>query len=261
MNTRLPLQSSFKWWGRKFGDGKRNRKVKKSEKTQDHTLPADYIKKLKKRTLKVPFSYNKFFIFLKAKFDKIFKLVCIRDGRVNSKYIDRINKFYHGRASDLYKLNYQILAHSLEKNTRYYSDISMNNSLMDYEKNINIRPDYLKESRFVRKKAEYLSYLKSSNKTHENLITNTNKFVYFMMENDQYLLSQLRSKLDEKIRLYIDWAKLANERGTESYVVEKPSLLGKYNQHYTKQLNLGGVKDIKESDASLLDILASLDFD
>ena len=139
MNARLPLQSSFKWWGRKFGDGKRNRKVKKSEKTQDHTLPADYIKKLKKRTLKVPFSYNKFFIFLKAKFDKIFKLVCIRDGRVNSKYIDRINKFYNGRASDLYKLNYQILAHSLEKNTRYYSDISMNNSLMDYEKNINIR--------------------------------------------------------------------------------------------------------------------------
>ena len=132
---------------------------------------------------------------------------------------------------------------------------------MDYEKNINIRPDYLKESRFVRKKAEYLAYLKSSNKTHENLITNTNKFVYFMMENDQYLLGQLRSKLDEKIRLYIDWAKLANERGTESYVVEKSSLLGKYNHHYTKQLNLGGVKDIKESDASLLDILASLDFD
>ncbi|WP_151409394.1 hypothetical protein [Anaerococcus sp. Marseille-P9784] len=261
MNITLPLQSSFKWRGRKFGDGKAKRKAQKDKISQETGLPKDYIEKAKKRTLKIPFTYNKFFIFLKAKFDKIFKLVCIRDGKVNSKYIDRINKFYNGRASDLYKLNYQILARSLEINTRYYSDISLNNSLIDYENNINICPDYLKESRFVRKKGEYLSYLKRSNKTNENLITDTNKFVYFMMENDQYLLGQLRSKLDEKIRLYIDWAKLANKTGLESYVIEKPSLIGKYNYHYNKQLNLGQVNDIKESDASLLDIVASLDFD
>lgn len=258
MNTTLPAQSSFKWKGRKFGDGKRAKNYKKS---LEGNLPADYIEKVKDKTLKIPFSYNKFFIFLKAKFDKIFKLVSIKDSRVNSKYIDRINKFYNGRASDLYKLTYQIISHSLETNTRFNSDIDMDNSLIDYEKNINIRPEYLKESRFIRKKDEYIGFLEKNKKTYENRISQTNKFIYFMMENDQYLLGQLRSKLDEKIRLYIDWSKIANEIGTESYVIEKEKLIGKYYNHYSKQLKLGYVTDIKESDESLLDIVASLDFE
>lgn len=258
MNTTLPAQSSFKWKGRKFGDGKRAKNYKKN---LEGNLPADYIEKVKDKTLKIPFSYNKFFIFLKAKFDKIFKLVSIKDSRVNSKYIDRINKFYNGRATDLYKLTYQILSSSLENNTRFNSDIDMVNSLIDYEKNINIRPEYLKESRFVRKKDEYIGFLEKNKKNHENRISQTNKFIYFMMENDQYLLGQLRSKLDEKIRLYIDWSKIANEIGTESYVIEKEKLIGKYYNHYSKQLKLSHVTDIKESDDSLLDIVASLDFE
>lgn len=246
-----------------YGSCKKEKiKDRKEAKERDEgVLPEDYLDKVRRKTLKIPFIYSKFFIFFKAKFDAIGKLVEIREDKVNSKYIDRINKLYNTKACELYKLNYQILAHSLETMTKYRNDIGKNEALISYEQKINVRPEYLKEERFIRKKSEYIGFLQGENKDYQNKINQINKFVYYMRENDQYLLGQLRSRLDEKIRLYIDWAGLANKNGLKAYVLEKPKLKEKYDYHFNNQLKLGKADDIKKSDDLLIDIVDKLDFE
>lgn len=255
MNKTLKLNDYGSWEKEKIKDGK------EAKERDEGVLPEDYLDKVRRKTLKIPFIYNKFFIFLKAKFDGISELATVDGNKINSKYIDRINKLYNAKACELYKLNYQILAHSLEAMTRYRNDIGKNEALISYEKKINVRPEYLKEERFIRKKAEYIGFLQGENKDYQNKINQTKKFLYYMCENDQYLLGQLRSELDEKIRLYIDWAGLANKNGLEAYVFEKPKLKEKYAYHYDKHLKLGQADDIKKSDDLLIDIVDKLDLE